>query len=570
MQRGGLAALEMAMSMISLKQLVSEHNSHSNRSRARRKARSGFDVLESRDLMTAGIAFNNVNGIVTITGSSLNDVATVSVVNKQVQVSLISYGTQPPYLANFSDLKSYAVGSVKEIVFYGLDGNDTFTNNTSIKSYADGGYGDDVLNGGSGDDFLIGNYGNDTLYGNDGNDTLWGSGGNDKLYGGNGCDVLEGHGGNDVLYGGAGNDTLYGGSGNDQLFGDAGNDVIVSIGGGTDTITGGPQWDSVWMDTTDTMTDTSPNETSLGYIHQVGQYFSYSFDGGKTSTAVSKDYNGQDLADPKPASNTALKKNFANSPLFAPGGPTKDDIFQGSVGDCYFMSTLSALAKVNPDYIRNMVVDMGDGTYVVRFYRNGVADYVTVDADLWVNAAGKPLYAKLGTGGSLWVPIVEKAFAFWREQLGSYGSIVGGNGPALNGVLGLPPVKNGPVDTSLTPQQVVDWFNSGSPSGPVKTKITTSVTSLLAWVQSQLTNGQALTAGGPAGLTDHTPLRTPASGASSTYHRGQHIYMVDSVILDSNKNPIGICLRDPYGSYINLKDFTRIYFCIGGIAAQQV
>src|SRR5262249_13538715 len=105
--------------------------------------------------------------------------------------------------------------------------------------------------------------------------------------------------------------------------------------------------------------------------------------------------------------------NFKSNPLFASSGPTKDDIFQGGVGDCYFMSALSAIAKAKPEYIKNMVVDLGDGTYAVRFYRNGQPNYVRVDADLWtVSPGGSPTYAKLGQENCLWVPV-------WRRPLPS-------------------------------------------------------------------------------------------------------------------------------------------------------
>jgi hypothetical protein len=60
--------------------------------------------------------------------------------------------------------------------------------------------------------------------------------------------------------------------------------------------------------------------------------------------------------------------SFANHPLFPKGGPSKDDIFQGSVSDCYFMSHLGALADAHPGFISNTVAALSDSTYVVRFF----------------------------------------------------------------------------------------------------------------------------------------------------------------------------------------------------------
>jgi hypothetical protein len=104
---------------------------------------------------------------------------------------------------------------VKEIDFNGGRGNDYFINNTSIRTVANGGAGNDTLIGGSGDDILNGGTGNDTLIGR---------GGNDSLDGGIGNDNIQGGAGNDHLHGGLGNDVLNGGSGNDQVSGDGGDD----------------------------------------------------------------------------------------------------------------------------------------------------------------------------------------------------------------------------------------------------------------------------------------------------------------------------------------------------------
>ena len=343
--------------------LVSLKNTNSRRTR---KTRLGIETLEKRDLM-ASISFNSMTGVLTINGSSEDDVAQVKVVGSQIQANLTCYSTAPPNLSFFSDSKNYAYSSVKEIKFNGFDGDDKFTNSTAKKSTVDGGDGNDSLNGGSGADYFVGNYGDDVIHGNGGNDSLWGSGGHDKIYGDAGRDLIKGHGGNDSLYGGSANDSIYGGSGEDKVYGDSGNDVIVTIGGGNDTVTGGAQWDNVWMDTTDTITDASANENSLKYIHKVNQFYSYSYDGGDTSTPVSKELAGQSLADPEAEDGILWSNDFSGNPLFSNSGPTADDIFQGGTGDCYFMARLSAIADKNPEIIKKMVVDLGDGTYAVRF-----------------------------------------------------------------------------------------------------------------------------------------------------------------------------------------------------------
>ena len=205
--------------------------------------------------------------------------------------------------------------------------------------------------------------------------------------------------------------------------------MIVTIGGGYDVINGGPQWDNVWMDTTDTMTDTSAGEIGE-QVHPQGQPVRRL----QLQRRGHVDPGGQgagwaEPADPEAEEGILWSHDFSDKPLFASSGPNADDVFQGSTGDCYMMARLSAIADANPEFIRKMVVDLGDGTYAVRFYRNGQPEYVRVDADLyWDPVSGKPIYAKLGRQESIWVPIVEKAYAFWRYQQGSYESISGGDG----------------------------------------------------------------------------------------------------------------------------------------------
>jgi hypothetical protein len=536
------------------------------------------NTLEGRDLMAA-IGFDAPTGVLTITGSAQNDVAKVSVVGGQVKASLTCYSTAPPNLSFFSDTKTFAYSAVKEVKFYGLDGDDKFTNLTFKKSTADGGLGNDVLTGGFGTDFLIGNYGDDCLTGSTGDDVLWGSGGHDSLCGGSGKDVLKGHGGNDRLAGGDGADQLFGGTGNDRLYGEGGQDVIVAVGGGYDVIAGGAQWDNVWMDPTDAMTDTSAGELTYRYVHKVSQFEGYSFDGGDTSTPVDKELDGPNLADPEPEAGILWSHDFSDKPLFASTGPNADDVFQGSTGDCYFVARLSAIADANPEVIRKMVVDLGDGTYAVRFYRNGQPEYVRVDADLyWDPVSGKPTYAKLGRQESIWVPIIEKAYAFWRFQEGSYESIAGGNG-TTNEDLGLTQ-KVKELAEPVSPQQVINWVAAGKPDGWTKLYIQTAVRSFLNWVKAERLAGNAIVVGARSSLSNtiNLQLDDPTTDANeSTWRRGQHVFMVDRVLTDASGTPTGLVVRNPYGTqgpnhdgYITITDFSRIYFCISRAVSTQV
>lgn len=95
------------------------------------------------------------------------------------------------------------------------------------------------------------------------------------------------------------------------------------------------------------------------------------------------------------------------------------DISQGSLGDCYLMASLAALAAANPQAIKDMIISNQDGSFTVRFFneKTGKAEYVIVrKEDLALNKSGNPLYAEYGDNGELWPAIIEKGYAQWIDE----------------------------------------------------------------------------------------------------------------------------------------------------------
>ena len=245
------------------------------------------------------------------------------------------------------------------------------------------------------------------------------------INGGAGDDALRGGARNDRVRGESGNDRLYGGGGSDTLDGGEGEDVLVSIGGGgeLDRLTGGSGHDVFWLeaDGDDRITDL----TGSDLYHRVGAFYAYRIvraDGSSTRTDVPLRLAGQNLPDPIASSAVRGWKDFSGKPLFADGGISEHDVDQNAAADCYFLAPLASLAREQPRRITDSVVDLGDGTYAVHFERDGGHYYVRVDADLPVDAAGRPFYAGLGRQESIWVAIVEKAWAFFRRGTGTYAS----------------------------------------------------------------------------------------------------------------------------------------------------
>ena len=109
--------------------------------------------------------------------------------------------------------------------------------------------------------------------------------------------------------------------------------------------------------------------------------------------------------------------------LFGTAGPQPSDVIPGALNDGYFLNALSQLAAQSPAAIENMFINNGDGTYTVRFFDNGVPDYVTVDLFLLcTNTTNSQfVYANAGQsienpGNILWVALAEKAYAQLAEE----------------------------------------------------------------------------------------------------------------------------------------------------------
>jgi calpain-15 len=107
--------------------------------------------------------------------------------------------------------------------------------------------------------------------------------------------------------------------------------------------------------------------------------------------------------------------------LFA-GAIEPNDIKQGQIGDCYFLSSLAALAE-RPDRIRSMFLQEEgcNGMYAARMYKNGVKMVVTVD-DL-IPCKGDSVAFARSNGAELWVLLLEK---MWAKLHGCYDRIAGG------------------------------------------------------------------------------------------------------------------------------------------------
>lgn len=105
-------------------------------------------------------------------------------------------------------------------------------------------------------------------------------------------------------------------------------------------------------------------------------------------------------------------------------GIEPNDIQQGSLGDCYFLSSLAALAE-KPERIKQMFLHRKrnpEGVYGMSLCKNGTARPVFVD-EMIPTREGRIAYSR-AHGQEMWVVVLEKA---WAKLHGSYERIEAGD-----------------------------------------------------------------------------------------------------------------------------------------------
>lgn len=138
----------------------------------------------------------------------------------------------------------------------------------------------------------------------------------------------------------------------------------------------------------------------------------------------------------------ATDNDTTNDALWgADGTPSVDDVNQGSLGDCWLLSALVSMTATDPDRVKKLISDNGDGTYTVHL----AAGDVNVDGSV---------LAVTNSGNAKWVAIVELAYA--QTDGGSYDDLSGGYGSeAMKHIFGL--------DSDSFDPDKTWWFNNKDP-----------------------------------------------------------------------------------------------------------
>lgn len=294
------------------------------RRKSTEQSAAAYQSLEPRKLL-AGISLSGTE--LQIFGTDSPETAVVSQSGSNITASLTNFANQ-----------SFPASAVQSIVFVGLGGDDSFTNNTSIGSSVFGGAGNDRLVGGSGIDFLNGGSGRDHLQGRNGNDTLVGSiggsgveefdggNGNDNIFGGTGVNTISDTAGNNLIFGGPVQDTITTGNGNDQVYPGSGDDVvnvgngnnIVAAHDGNDRITSGSGVDILYGGKGNDFISAGSGNDTLGGQEDADQLF-----GGPGNDYLSGDAGDDYLAGS--SGDDLLYGGVGNDVLFGEDG--SDNLF---------------------------------------------------------------------------------------------------------------------------------------------------------------------------------------------------------------------------------------------------
>lgn len=205
-----------------------------------------------------------------------------------------------------------------------------------------------------------------------------------------------------------------------------------------------------------------------------------------------------------------------------------NDVSQGGLGDCYMIASLAAVAQQNPDLIKKMIRDNGDGSYTVTFYEKnqfiGIETPGFTKKEITVKLDGSE-YAEFGDSTDqnqeVWVRVIEKGYAEWK---GGYSAIEGGwPHNALEAITGIDSVNYTP--SSLKIDDLASALKSGGAVtagtfrdvtlGPIDLPDITDSSSY--YTNNQLIQGHAYTVTAVDSAAGTVTVRNPWGGSNAYF-----------------------------------------------------
>jgi len=137
------------------------------------------------------------------------------------------------------------------------------------------------------------------------------------------------------------------------------------------------------------------------------------------------------------------------------------DILQGSLGDCWFLSSLASVSE-RPNLIKRLMKTKKInecGIYEVSLFKKGILHTYILDEYLPCSPFGKPIFTKTKSS-ELWTMLLEKAYA---KSFGSYEALVSGDScDGLTDLTGCPVEK---IEFSdISPETIWEMLLKGEAS----------------------------------------------------------------------------------------------------------
>lgn len=162
---------------------------------------------------------------------------------------------------------------------------------------------------------------------------------------------------------------------------------------------------------------TKSDKTPLGTIHE----------NDKSATADQVEWLKNPAKQPTTFAGASWKGFPITTSIYPYGEPKPADVNQRKVGDCSLCAVSASLAYLFPDFIKSIIKDNGNQTYLVKLYDPmGKAIEVGVDNTFIIDNDGKSLGATAGKQGQVtWATILQKAVIKWMEVFKGNSDITG-------------------------------------------------------------------------------------------------------------------------------------------------
>ena len=237
------------------------------------------------------------------------------------------------------------------------------------------------------------------------------------------------------------------------------------------------------------------------------------------------------------------KSDYKNKPLFPNGGPKRSDVVQSNDLACFLLAPAATIANADPDYIKNMMHDNGDGTVTVRLYASDVAS--ARKKGLLPEQAEKVPYnirvdktpMTIDSGSRLWVSLLEKAYTAFGPTT-FFGSLPDADTQSQR-------IKDGGLNPNID-------INGGSPQLTINSFTPDKADTKIDAEQQKVAESEDITTDGYQKFADAL-VNASNNGQPIYMDTGAHVVSVDSVVWDNGTKDYSVKFYDQLNSRAGLQ-----------------